>query len=363
MDVEADAVVLTGPNGAGKTNVLEALSLLMPGRGLRRAKLSEINRDASDAGGATPSRSWAVAARVAGVDAPVDVGTGFQASGDSVGERRTIKIDGETESTQAALAAVMSMHWLTPQMDRLFQDGASSRRRFLDRLVFGWDPAHAGRLNTYEQAMRERLKLLRDHAKPDPAWLAALEDTMAARGIAVAAARTDVISRLAPVAAENWGAFPGAVLALSGNVDGWLSFGPALEAEDHFRAALAADRERDVRFGRTHTGPHRTDLVVHHAPKGEAAERCSTGEQKALLIAVVLANARMRAAEEGGAPVLLLDEVAAHLDHERREALFESLIGLGGQVWFSGTDAETFVGLRGRAQFFAVANGAVSNGG
>ena len=165
------------------------------------------------------------------------------------------------------------------------------------------------------------------------------------------------------MAAENWEAFPGAVLALSGTVDGWLSFGPALEAEDHFRAALAADRERDVRFGRTHTGPHRTDLVVHHAPKGEAAERCSTGEQKALLIAVVLANARMRAAEEGGAPVLLLDEVAAHLDHERREALFESLIGLGGQVWFSGTDAETFVGLRGRAQFFAVANGGVSNGG
>ena len=213
-------MVLTGPNGAGKTNILEALSLLMPGRGLRRAKLSDIGRDSSDAGGPTPPRSWAVAARVSGVDAPVDVGTGFQASGDSGGERRTIKIDGETESAQAALAAVMSMHWLTPQMDRLFQDGASSRRRFLDRLVFGWDPAHAGRLNAYEQAMRERLKLLREHANPDPAWLTALEDVMAARGIAVAAARTDVISRLAPVAAENWEAFPGAVLALSGTVDG-----------------------------------------------------------------------------------------------------------------------------------------------
>ena len=186
---------------------------------------------------------------------------------------------------------------------------------------------------------------------------------MAARGIAVTAARHDVISRLAPVAAESCGAFPGAVLALSGDVDGWLSLGPALEAEDHFRAALVADRERDVRFGRTHAGPQRTDLVVHHALKGEAAKRCSTGEQKALLIALVLANARMRAAEEGGAPVLLLDEVAAHLDQDRRDALFGSLLGLGGQVWFAGTDAETFAGLRGRAQFFTVANGAISDGG
>ena len=363
MDVAANTVVLTGPNGAGKTNVLEALSLLMPGRGLRRAKLSEISRDAPAAGDTERPRSWAVAARTAGVDAPLDIGTGFQASGDGGAERRTIKIDGETERAQAALAGVMSMHWLTPQMDRLFQDGASSRRRFLDRLVFGWDPAHAGRVNAYEQAMRERLKLLRNQANLDLTWLTALEDTMAARGIAVAAARTDVIARLAPVAEESWGPFPGAVLALSGDVDRWLASGPALEAEDHFRAALAADRERDGRFGRTHAGPQRTDLVVHHAPKGEAAERCSTGEQKALLIALVLANARIRAAEEGRAPVLLLDEVAAHLDQDRRDALFDGLLGLGGQVWFAGTDVEIFARLRGRAQFFTVADGVVLDGG
>ena len=362
MDVSANAVVLTGPNGAGKTNVLEALSLLMPGRGLRRAKLSEISRDAPNAEDMKQPRSWAVAARTAGVDAPLDIGTCFQAPGDGGSERRTVKIDGEMERSQAALAGVMSVHWLTPQMDRLFQDGASSRRRFLDRLVFGWDPAHAGRVRAYEQAMRERLKLLRDRANSDLAWLTALEDTMAARGIAVAAARTDLITRLAPVAAKNWGPFPGAALALSGDVDGWLESGPALDAEDHFRAVLAVNRERDGRLGRTHAGPQRTDLVVHHAAKGEAAERCSTGEQKALLIALVLANARMRGAEQGRAPMLLLDEVAAHLDEDRRVALFDGLLGLGAQVWFAGTDEDTFAGLRGRAQFFAVADGAVLDG-
>lgn len=363
LDVGGNAVVLSGPNGAGKTNVLEAVSMLTPGRGLRRAKLSEISRrDANDAPGGPP-RPWAVAARVAGDDVPVDIGTGFVQAAEGGAERRTVRINGETERAQAALASVMSVHWLTPQMDRLFQDGASSRRRFLDQLALGWDPAHAGRVTAYERAMRERLNILRDHSRPDPAWVSALEDVMAARGVAVAAARTDVVARLAPVAAESWGPFPRARLALAGDLDGWLSAVPALEAEDRFRAALAADRDRDARAGRTHTGPQRTDLVVHHAPKGEIAEHCSTGEQKALLIALVLANARARAAEEGDAPVLLLDEVAAHLDQPRREALFEGLLGLGGQVWFTGVEAETFAALRGGAQFFTFDDGAVCEDG
>jgi len=336
------------------------LSLLVPGRGLRRARMSEISRRAAGEPALANCRPWAVAVQAEGPGGIVDLGTGFTASEDGGPERRTVRVNGETMRAQSALADDMGMHWLTPQMDRLFQDGAPARRRFLDRLVYGWDPAHAGRVSSYEQAMRQRLKLLRDTAHPDPAWLSALEETMAARGTAVAAARTDVISRLAGVAQENWGPFPGANLALQGDIDGWLANGPALAAEDRFRAALAADRHEDGRLGRTHTGPHRSDMIVRHAPKGDLAARCSTGEQKALLIAMILANARVRAAEEGGVPVLLLDEVAAHLDAERRGALFEGLTDLGAQVWFTGTDAETFAPLSGVAQFFKIEEGAVS---
>jgi len=360
LDPEGASVVLSGANGAGKTNILEALSLLVPGRGLRRARLSDISRCPPGDAEPGPGFPWAVAVTADGPDGLADLGTGFTPTVDGGAERRTVRINGETERAQAALAGVMSMHWLTPQMDRLFQDGAPARRRFLDRLVFGWDPAHAGRVSAYEQAMRERLKLLRDTPNPDPVWLGALEETMAARGIAVAAARTDVIGRLAGLTAESWGPFPGARLTLQGDVDAWLAGGPALQAEDRFKTALADGRAADGRYGRTHTGPHRTDLLVHHAPKGEPAARCSTGEQKALLIALVLANARVRAAEDGGVPVLLLDEVAAHLDAERREALFEGLNSLGAQVWFTGTDVATFATLKRSAVFYKVADGVVS---
>ncbi len=358
LEIDSKMIVLTGPNGAGKTNVMEALSMLIPGRGLRRAKLSEISReDVSDINGKVP-RPWSVAARLFGTDGPIDIGTGYQISRNGV-ERRTVRIDGETERSHAALANVMTMYWMTPQMDRLFQDGASSRRRFLDRIVSCWDPSHAGRINAYEQAMRQRLKLLRDPIKPDPFWLAALEETMAASGTAIVAARAEVIARLAPTAAQSWGPFPGAMLGLEGNICEWLIAGPALQAEERFRGALAMDRDQDSRFGRTHTGPQRMDLVVHHAKKREPAERCSTGEQKALLIALTLATARMRAVEFGEAPVLLMDEVAAHLDKEKREALFAALTALGGQVWLSGTDPETFYGLKGEAQFYFVEKGRI----
>ena len=358
LNLAGGPVVLSGPNGAGKTNILEALSLLVPGRGLRRARLSEIGRQiagaATDEAVASVAVPWGVAARVETPDGAADLGTGFTVATDGGSERRAVRIDGENERNQAVLARHMSVHWLTPQMDRLFQDGASARRRFLDRLVFGWDPAHAGRVSLYEQAMRQRLKLLRGDRPADPAWLRAQEETMAARGIAVAAARADVVARLAGVVAENWGPFPGAAIAIDGEVDAWLFDSPALEAEDRFRARLSEDRDRDGRLGRTHTGPHLSDLLVRHQPKNEAAARCSTGEQKALLIALVLANARVRAAEDGGVPLLLLDEVAAHLDAKRRDALFDGLLGLGAQAWFAGTDVETFAGLAGAAQFYNV---------
>ncbi len=350
LDLGPEPVVLTGPNGAGKTNILEALSLLIPGRGLRRPKLSEISTTGGDNG-------WAVAAEVNAPDGPVRLGTGFTANDRTVREKRVVRIDGQTAPNQNILSEVMSVYWITPQMDGLFADGTSGRRRFFDRLIYAWDPTHAGRISAYETAMRERSRLLRDETRPDPLWLSALEDTMAERGIAVAAARLELLQRLGPAAACGLAPFPGAELALSGDVENWLSDGPALEAEDRFRSTLFGGRQRDCESGRTGCGPHRSDLIVRHAGTGQAADLCSTGEQKALLIAIVLANATLRAAEKGAVPLLLLDEVAAHLDGERREALFDHLITLGAQTWFTGTDETLYQPLNNQAQMFRVEDG------
>jgi len=355
LDLGPEPVVLTGANGAGKTNILEALSLLAPGRGLRQAKLGEIAR--LEGGG-----NWAVATQICTPKGPVDLGTGFApAETGGVREKRLVRVDGENAPNQHVLAELMNVYWLTPQMDGLFADGTSGRRRFFDRLVYTWDPAHAGRISAYETAMRERSRLLRDDERPDQAWLAALEDTMAARGIAVAAARLELLHRLAPLCAVGMAPFPGAEIALVGDLENWLSEGPALEAEERFRGKLAAERRRDSETGRTASGPHRSDLTVHHGASGQAAELCSTGEQKALLIAIVLTNATHRSAEEGAVPMLLMDEVAAHLDEARRGALFEHLLALGAQTWFTGTDAGLFSPLKSQAQMFRVAEGAISD--
>ena len=353
LELGAGPVVLTGPNGAGKTNLLEALSLLIPGRGLRRPKLSEMSRIGS-------ANGWAVAVEAETPGGPVRLGTGFSPADGGARERRVVRIDGQTAPNQNVLAEVMNVYWLTPQMDGLFAEGTSGRRRFFDRLVYAWDPAHAGRISAYESAMRERSRLLRDESRPDPVWLSALEDTMAKRGIAVAAARLELLERVGPASARGLSPFPGAELSLAGDLENWLADGPALEVEDRFRTALAGGRRRDGETGRTDCGPHRTDLIVHHAANGQAAELCSTGEQKALLIAIVLANATLRSAERGAVPLLLLDEVAAHLDGERREALFDHLITLGAQTWFTGTDENLYQALKSDAQMFRVADGQIS---
>jgi len=298
---------------------------------------------------------WAVAATVETPTGPVDIGTGRDPGG---GERRVVRIDGQTARGQTALAEHVAMTWLTPQMDRLFQEGPSARRRFLDRLVFGFDPAHAGRLTRYDHALRERARLLRE-GPADPVWLTALEAEMAASGVAVAAARRDVTGRIGRAASEGTGPFPAASVAVAGPLEDLLAGRPALAAEDVLRAALAAGRRQDAESGTTGTGPHRSDLTVRHVAKDMPAELCSTGEQKALLIALVLATARVMAAERGTAPVLLLDEVAAHLDSGRREALFAVLIALGGQAWLTGTDLSVFAPLGDRAQVFAVVEGQV----
>ncbi len=344
-------MVLTGANGAGKTNLLEALSFLVPGRGLRRAKLSDVGRKAPGESDAP----WAVAATVLAEDGEVALGTGISAAAP---EKRTVRIAGEDQRAQSALTEYLSMQWLTPQMDGLFIEGASGRRRFLDRLIYGRDPAHAGRVSAYEHAMRERMKLLKDQgaAGADPAWLQSLEDTMATKGIAIATARLNAAGALVGAldAAAN-GPFPAADLAVEGDVEAWVHDRTALEAEDSLKTALKRDRVQDASSGRTATGPHRSDLRVYHRDKGLPADQCSTGEQKALLISLILAEGDLDRIH-GPVPLLLLDEVVAHLDEDRRDALFQRFRNRPGQIWMTGTDPAPFAPLRDQALFVHVEN-------
>ncbi len=358
--LDARPVVLTGPNGAGKTNLLEALSFFAPGRGLRRARLGEVDRI-----GAGP---WGAAATVLGPTGALEIGTGHDrpnhdrsgdvGEGQSTDGRRVVRVDGRTERGQAALASAVAVFWLTPDMDRLFAEGPGARRRFLDRLVYGFDPEHARRVAVYEHAMRERARILRE-GRGDGAWLSALEDRMAREGVAIASARRAVAERLARAIHDGVGAFPKAGLAVEGPLDRALAEGPALAAEDAVRAALAAARGEDAISGGAATGPHKSDLVVRHLGKDMPAALCSTGEHKALLISIALANARLVALDRGAPPILLLDEVAAHLDATRRAALFETLLELRAQTWMTGTDAHLFAPLGQAAQHFAVAEAAV----
>jgi DNA replication and repair protein RecF len=337
-------VVVAGPNGAGKTNLLEAISLLGPGRGLRGARTAELGRQA-----ATGPMPWAAAGRFEdAAGAGFDIGTGTPEGGPP--ERRVFRLDGVPVRAQAELAERVAAVWLTPQMDRLFQDGASDRRRFLDRLVWALEPHHAREVSAYDHAMAQRNRVLHE-GKRDPAWLAGLEDQMARHGVAAAAARRSLVARLnAALAGGLTGAFPAARLELACPLAQALDQQPALAVEDHWRAAWAAARGRDAAAGATLQGPHRAELGFIPVPKGIPAGLCSTGEQKALLVAVVLAHAALIAASRGFAPLLLLDEVAAHLDATRREALFAALVGLPAQVFLTGTDAAVFAPLRGLAQ-------------
>ncbi len=360
LEVDPAPVVLTGPNGAGKTNLLEALSFLAPGRGLRRASLGEVARTSDGAAAA----SWAVAARVDTQGGQIALGSGVDSPVEGAPRsRRIVRIDGAPARGQAALAEHLSIVWLTPEMDLLFQDGSSGRRRFIDRMVFGFDPEHANRLAAYEQALRGRQRLLRNNVD-DAAWMSVLEETIASSGVAVAAARRETVAKLdAALKSSDASAslpFPRAGLELAGEVDTWVAEGPALAAEDRLRSALAAARGRDGSAGRTAYGPHRSDLEVSHIDKKMAAAHCSTGEQKALLIAIVLAHAHLLTLDRGAAPVLLLDEVAAHLDDGRRAALAARILDLGAQAWLTGTDESLFERFRGGAQFLRVADATVS---
>ncbi len=364
-EIETDGrpVVITGPNGAGKTNLLEAISFLAPGRGLRGARLSEVDRRAAAMNG-TGNGAWAVAATVIAPEGPRELGTGREplaggAVPEASRERRLVKIDGAFARSQQSLGEIVSITWLTPQMDGLFRDSAGGRRRFLDRLVYGFDAAHAGRVAAYEQSLRERARLLKAGGA-EAAWLDALEDSIARHGIAISAARRDLVGRLARACKVRVGGFPVAGLAVTGEVDRWLDDMAALHAEERLRETLAGTRRRDAEVGGAALGPHRSDLAVRHVDRDMAAADCSTGEQKALLISVILAHARLIALHRGAAPVLLLDEVAAHLDETRREALYDEILALGVQAWLTGTDAAVFAALGDAAQFLSVRDAAIA---
>ena len=322
-------VAIWGPNGAGKTNILEAISLFSPGRGLRAAQPEALGRRPEGLG-------WQLTADLAGH---------MVVTRAEPGRPRTVGID-DKPCPQAALGRIARILWLTPAMDRLWTDGAEGRRRFLDRMAMSFVPAHAEAALTYDKAMRERNRLLRDGVG-DPTWHEALEAQMARAGAAICANRRHALAVLAATTED--GAFPAATLTLAGPDDT-----PSPETADDLARALSEGRRRDMAAGRTLTGPHRMDLRAVYTAKGVPAEHCSTGEQKALLIALVLANARALAARDGAPPILLLDEVAAHLDDNRRAALYEALVRLGAQAFLTGTGAELFAGLHGRAQGLAV---------
>ena len=353
-----EPVVLVGANGAGKTNLLEALSFLAPGRGLRRARLDDVCRRSR---GDEPSAAgWAAAATLDTPEGRLAIGTGLEAGrSESSLPRRAVRIDGRTMQSQTALGRHVAAVWLTPQLDRLFLDGATERRRFLDRLVTALHPEHAGDVAAYENAQRQRARLLGEGSR-DPHWFSALEDTMARHGVALAAARADTVQRLDAAARLGVGPFPRASLAMAGEVDGWIATMAAIDVEDRLRGELAASRLRDAEAGTTSCGPHRSDLAVRHLDLDLPAAEGSTGQQKAVLVSIALAHARLVALSRGRPPLLLLDEIAAHLDEERRRALFDEVVALGVQSWMTGTDAELFAPLRGRAQILRVTDGSIA---
>jgi DNA replication and repair protein RecF len=359
---KANLVALIGPNGAGKTNLLEAISFLSPGRGLRRAQLDEVafaeGGDADFDGRFRSSfvSSWAVSAEVEGALGLATLGTGVEPGVSGPSPSRKCRIDREPVTSATAFADHLRVVWLIPAMDGLFLGPASERRRFLDRLVLAVDTTHGARVSALERALRARNRLLEARAA-DGHWLDAAERETAEIAVAVAAARAETVRRLTAgltVRHEVQLGFPSAAIALDGWMEAMVLTHPAVEVEDRYRATLKENRARDAAAGRTLEGPHLTDFIVHYREKAIAASSASTGEQKALLIGLVLAHAALVGDMTGAAPLILLDEVVAHLDPDRRAALFDALDRLGSQVWMTGADPAAFAGIVSRADVIDV---------
>lgn len=355
LSLDRRPVALTGPNGAGKTNLLEAVSLLSPGRGIRGARLEDIARQGADG-------TWAVAAEVTNGAGTVHLGTGVVHGEAGPETRRRVHVNRAAAGSSAALLEHLRVLWLTPAMDGLFTGPPGDRRRFLDRAVLAIDTTHGTRANAFERAMRGRNRLLGEPS-PDRQWLDAIEAEMAELAVAIAAARREwagLTVAMLTEADDPDGPFPAAQVALAGTLEIALETEPASAVEDDYRRRLQNERYRDAAAGRTLVGPHRSDLTVRHGPKDMAADSCSTGEQKALLVGLVLAQARLVARLTGEAPIVLLDEIAAHLDETRRLALFDLLVDLGCQAFLTGTDAGVFAPLGERAQHLSARDAMVA---
>jgi len=356
LSLGPEPVVLTGQNGAGKTNILEAVSLLSHGRGLRGAPFAELCRYGASQSG------WTVSGRLHVGEAETAIGTGLRPTSDESRATRAVRIDG-VPAQPGALADYVRMVWLIPALYTLFTGPASERRRFMERVVISLDPHHRRLTAQFERAMRQRNRLL--ELGGEASLLDGLELQMAEAGVAIAAARRDALAQLSAVIARKWPdtantAFPAAKLELDGRLENALESEAAVDVEDGYTRELAATRERDRAAKRTTLGPHRSDLIVTHAPKGLPARICSTGEQKALLVGLVLAHAELVRAVSGAAPLILLDEIAAHLDAERRTAMFAEIEALSAQAWMTGTDRAVFAPLDGKANFFVVDQGVIS---
>ena len=372
INAEPAPIIITGENGSGKTNILEAVSFLTPGRGLRGARLADIKRISmpmlvTDEYRPTEisSLSWAVSARVEKAGESIEIGTAVEKSARETNEdeersfgRRIVKIDGAKISSQAELGRYISAIWLTPQMDRLFRGGSQPRRSFLDRLVYAFDMEHAKRTANFDHLYKEWYRLIKE-GKNDPHWLCSLEANMAELGVAIAAARREQIARLNTfIEHEPDDVFPSVRLELDGSVEKLLDSLPAVDVEDQYRSLLSTQRKR-VLYNDTVDGVNRTDFKVYYRKKGMPAELCSTGEQKSLLVSIILAQSKCQTLHKGFAPVLLLDEIAAHLDDLKREALLEKLREMQVQAWITATDPGLFDSLRGEAQFWRVAHNQV----
>lgn len=361
LELDPRPVALYGPNGAGKTNILEALSMLAPGRGLRRAALDALQHQPKEgvSGGKTLEQPWAISATVMREAETIKLGTGLVRENDST--RRIVRIDGETVG-QTAFSEVLTVSWLTPQMDGLFTGSSSDRRRFFDRLTYGYQSDHSRSLTAYEKNLRQRNKLLKDNVS-DMTWFDSLEHKMAESAVVIHAARQQTLATLNGECQNAIGPFPAGETSMSGEFhESLIEVGAVVESENALESLKKAWRDRrsqDQRAGMTLTGPHRDDFEVLYRAKNCAAAICSTGEQKALLIAIILANARALATMHGVAPVVLLDEVAAHLDRDRRAALFDEICALGTQCWMTGTEQSLFEDLGSRAQMLRVCDAAV----
>ncbi|MGB1146720.1 MAG: DNA replication/repair protein RecF [Alphaproteobacteria bacterium] len=353
-------LAFVGTNGAGKTNLLEAVSLFAPGRGLRGAPAADVARREAGSHGEGGASSWAVSAAVETPLGTRQLGVGME----TAGGKRVLRLDGKNANGATAFAEILPILWLTPDDDALWRGPAQDRRRFYDQLVAAFEPGHVGNGLAYGQVMRQRLKLLKEAAgkgtQPDGTWLDSLEESMARHGVAMAAARRGLMRRLSDRIIDGVGPFPGARLGFKPGLETALAESSALDVEDQFRQNLKAARTKDGLIGQSTVGPHRSDLDVHHAAHGREAAQCSTGEQKALLLAVVLGHAQLLTTARQIKPILLLDEIAAHLDLTRRAALLEALVPLGGQIWMTGTESVTFREISNEIALFSVHNGRVT---